>query len=101
MTTPEEVIRRVAKRTGVSVSAMRAPSSTPGSREAKVAHARQRAMWALRQLKRPDGSWRFSQPWISNYFGGRLHNAVAHAEKVHPARRHEDHGQWRGRSRDG
>lgn len=97
--THEEIIRRVAKRTGVHITALRAPNDAEGSRTRKVSHARHRAMWALRQVKGPDGKRRFSQTWVGRYFGGRDHTAVVHAERSHAARRAKAHDAWRGRSR--
>lgn len=99
--TAEEIVRRVARRTGVPFAMLRAPNSTKGARKTQVARARQRAMWALRQQRTPEGKRRFSTTWIGKYLGGRDHRTVIQAEHVHPARRQEEHGAWRGRARHG
>jgi chromosomal replication initiation ATPase DnaA len=48
----------------------------------KIVRARQEAMWAAREVKRPDGRNRYSFPQIGAAFN-RDHSTVVHGAKAH------------------
>ncbi len=68
----------VAETHGLTLQALRT-----GSRRARVAHARQEAMAALRAQTRPDGRPRYSFPWIARFF------ALSHSTVIHGVRTHQ------------
>lgn len=64
---------------------------TPGdlqsvSRTHRIAHPRQEFMWRCRQVKNPDGSWRYSLPQIGLFLGGMDHTSVLHGVRQHAKR---------------
>jgi chromosomal replication initiation ATPase DnaA len=74
------IIWAVADERGVS------PDEITGrGRTQKVAHARQEVMWRARQVLRPDGSPRYSFPFIGRELN-RDHTTVVHGVAAHEAR---------------
>lgn len=82
-----DVAAMVAERYGLTVDDLRGPS-----RRRPIVHARQEAMWLMRQVLRPDGAMRFgnahrySYPQISLYLGGRDHTTALWGVRQHQAR---------------
>lgn len=72
--TPVQIIQQVADRRRVTMTDIRGPSRVPA-----VAHARQEAMWELRQRTR------MSMPRIGHFFD-RHHTTVLWALSAHEAR---------------
>jgi chromosomal replication initiation ATPase DnaA len=79
--TMREIAERVAGLHNVTVDDLKG-----SSRLKKFAHARQEAMWAMRQAVNADGSPRFSLPQIGRFLGGRDHTTVIHGERAHAER---------------
>jgi chromosomal replication initiation ATPase DnaA len=57
-----------------------------------IAHPRQDFMWRARQMKRADGTHRFSSPRIAAFLGLSDHTTVLHGVKAH-AKRARGRGQ--------
>lgn len=68
-----EIIKEVAEAHGVTVERLLAPGHSW-----TLAHIRWEVMWRARQIKRPDGSYRYSLPYIGQRLGGRDHTTVLH-----------------------
>jgi chromosomal replication initiation ATPase DnaA len=67
----------VALRHGMSLEALRSPT-----RAHPVAHARQEAMAAMREIRAADGRRRYSYGQIARFFGFRRHTTVIHAVRA-------------------
>lgn len=76
-----EVAFDVAQRHGMTVETLRGYA-----RSRRVAWPRQEAFWLSRQIKRNDGSQKYSFPQIGLYYGGRDHTTVMHGVRAHAAR---------------
>lgn len=72
------ITSEVADRHGVTVDELRGPSP-----KRRCARPRQEAMWLIRQIRCPDGSYRFSHPQIGAWFGGRHHTTAIDQIGVH------------------
>jgi chromosomal replication initiator protein len=79
--TAREIIAEVAESHGLTPAHFESPIRTK-----RVAHARQEAMWACRQVKGRDGKPRYSYPFIGRLLGGRDHTTVLYGERQHAAR---------------
>lgn len=77
------IARARLKHRGVSQAELLSPT-----RRRKIAHARQHAMWLLRQ----EG---YSYPQIGRAFGGRDHTTALHGVRAHEARANADVKAWR------
>lgn len=75
-----EIIAEVAEAHGFTFEDMTGPRKF---REISV--ARQEAIWACRQVRRPDGSQRYSLPFLGHLLN-RDHTTVLHGERQHAAR---------------
>jgi hypothetical protein len=71
------VAGEVAARHGLALEALRTPT-----RSRPIAHARQEAMAAMRQVRRPDGRVRYSHGQIARFFGLSRHSTVIYAIKA-------------------
>lgn len=60
------------------------------SRERRIAHPRQEAMYLLRSVMAPDGRPKYSLPDIGRAIGGRDHTTVLHGVRAHAARSRVD-----------
>lgn len=78
---PKQVIVNVAWKHGISAEAL-----TSSSRRHSIVHARQEAMWALRQLRKHNGAQRFSYPAIASLVGRADHTTALHGVRAHAAR---------------
>lgn len=75
-----EIITEVAKAHGFTFEDMAGPRKF---REVSV--ARQEAIWACRQVRRADGSHRYSLPFLGHLLN-RDHSSVLWGERQHAAR---------------
>ena len=71
------VAAEVAERHDLAVEALSVPTRTR-----RIAHARQEAMTAMRQIRRPDGRIRYSYGQIARFFGLSRHTTVIYAVKA-------------------
>ena len=71
------VAAEVAEGHELTVEALRAPT-----RARRIAHARQEAMTAMRQIRRSDGRVRYSYAQIAGFFGLSRHTTVLYAVKA-------------------
>ncbi len=79
--TVREILQRCADNHGVTLA------DIVGDRRFKpIVHARQEAMYRLRDLRTHEGAHRFSLPRIGQLLGGRDHTTVLHGLKAHEAR---------------
>jgi chromosomal replication initiation ATPase DnaA len=76
------IIAEVARRRGLTAADL-----TGTGRWRDVARPRQEAMWLMRQVRRADGSRRYSLPEIGRALGYRDHTTVLHGVRAH-AKRH-------------
>ena len=74
----KQIIHHVAERRGLTVAQMLSPDRTE-----RIAHARQEAMWEIRQ-RTP-----MSLADIGRRMGGRHHTTVLHAVRTHERRMRE------------
>ena len=80
------IVSAVAETHGLTLQTLRT-----ASRRAEIARARQEAMAALRAQTRPDGSPRYSFPWIARFF------ALSHPTVIHGVRSHRNRVAKAGR----
>lgn len=85
-----EIARDVCRRHGLTLDQLRSKS-----RIRPIAHARQEAMWLMRQVLRPDGRKRFSFMQIAGFLDMEDHTTIIHGVKAYEARRDEDLQRWR------
>lgn len=79
--TVREILQRCADNHGVT------PADIVGDRRFKpIVHARQEAMYRLRDLRTFEGARRFSLPRIGQLLGGRDHTTILHGVRAHEAR---------------
>lgn len=79
--TVRAVVDLVAERHGVK------PAEILGrSRQRRIVHARQEAMYICRSIRREDGTPRYGYPEIGRRLGGRDHCTVWHGVRNHAAR---------------
>jgi chromosomal replication initiator protein len=81
MSTMREIAAEVAHRYGLEPDELKTQS-----RRRYIARPRQEAMWLMRQVKREDGTNRYSMPQIAGFFGMKDHTTVWHAERAVEAR---------------
>lgn len=81
MTTMREIAAEVAVRHGLAPADLHQPT-----RKKHITRPRQEAMWRMRQVRRDDGSQRYSQPQIARFFGLKDHTTVWYAERAVEAR---------------
>lgn len=75
-----ERIAEVAARHGLTPADLTGPSQ-----RRPLIGPRHEAMWEIRQVKRADGSHRYSLPMIGSRFGGRHWASVLYAVRKHEA----------------
>lgn len=75
------VLKEIADKHGLTVADLRDPSHY-----ARVAHPRQEAMWACRQILKADGTPAHSYPAIGAAIGGRHHTTILSGVRTHQAR---------------
>jgi chromosomal replication initiator protein len=76
-----DIVREVAEGHGLTVADLTGPS-----RLRYVCHARQEAMWLIRQVRSSGGKPRFSLPFIGSLLGERDHTTVLHGVREHAKR---------------
>ncbi|MFM8938823.1 MAG: helix-turn-helix domain-containing protein [Phenylobacterium sp.] len=76
-----EITREVAEAHKVGVDDILGPGLFK-----QMTRARQETAWRLRQMRKADGSPRFSLPQIGAWLGGRDHTTILHAIRAHEQR---------------
>lgn len=76
-----DLARAVARDHAITLEELRGPS-----RRRVFAYPRQDLFWRARQVKRPDGTNRYSYTQIGFFCGRRDHTTVLHGERAHAAR---------------
>lgn len=82
-----EIIADVAHKHGLRPSDLKEKTQAH-----HIAHARQEAMWRLRQVKKRDGAPLFSYPRVARFFGDFDHTTAIHACRSYEARMAEGRG---------
>lgn len=92
--TMASIARVVAEKHGLTVADLKGPA-----RKRQISWPRQEAMWRMRQVRRSDGSPRYSTSQVGDFLGWRDHTTVVHGEREHQKRLDAaagaDLGAWR------
>lgn len=78
--TMRSIAEHVALRSGVSMDDLKGPSARRA-----ITRPRQEAYWITRQVKRPDGTPRYSLTMIGQFYGGRDHTTIRYGVLKHEA----------------
>ncbi len=75
------IMSMVAQKHGMTVTEL-----VKRTNQRRVAWARQEVMWMARHLKRRDGTFRYSYPYIARRLGLQDHTTVIHGVRQHAKR---------------